>query len=152
MNRATIFMTAGLLAVAFSASAAEKRPLRWQLDPGDVFHVEFRQRVSHADSVSSTVARTLGGRAQNSTHDLAFQFSWKVVDATDASTDNYRQYPRLELAQTLKRVVLDFQFGGLSRTRYDSAKPPEDAGVGRVFETAVHQKCQSTSISRQRSI
>ena len=115
MFRGTLFVAVCLF--AYSGQAAEKRTWQWQLNPGDVFHVEFHQRVSSTNSLSNGVAQALGGRALPDTHDLAFVFSWKVAEATDPSPENYRLDNKIELTQTLKRVIFNCQFGGVLSKR-----------------------------------
>ena len=97
MIRAALFIPVCLLGVICSAEAAEKRPLRWNLNPGDVFHVEFRQRVSEADSLGAAVARAFGNRPPSSHHDLAFVFLWEVAGATDPSQDDNQYDSKIAL-------------------------------------------------------
>lgn len=143
MIRAALFIPVCLLGVICSAEAAEKRPLRWKLNPGDVFHVEFRQRVSEADSLGAAVARAFGNRPPSSHHDLAFVFLWEVTGATDPSQDDNQYDSKIALTQTLKRVVYDEQFSTLSRTQYDSAKPPDPVGLKWPTYDNFHKTCQA---------
>ena len=147
ISRWTWTLVLCLLAFA-STAAAERPPLRWRLESGDVFHVELRQQIKKASELRTRVLQSLGQNVWNDTHELLFVFKWEVTDTQEIRREDGFYDTRSELTQTLTRVVFKMNVGNnIIWQQYDSEKPPADkrdnffANFGNgLFD--IHKKCK----------
>jgi hypothetical protein len=125
VSRYRFFVTSSLVALAAlllaAADARAQTLLRWKLQPGEKFRVEFSQK--------SDLETTVGTKPLKMSIDMTMDMNWSV-DAVD-------QQGVAQLTQSFSRLAMKMDIPGTGAIQFDSAAPAPAAGPAKDIAAAV---------------